>query len=155
MGKDRIDPRKKSLPETSPDNPNIGSVTVEIDGESVVLTEAQHWVEDGEHVIVSVEFQVSSSGETFLEAFEQVIDNLFEEARSLNARIRDNEAAPNELDEALRLAERFTKIAELEECRLRELEAARLAGRRRRLNRGNRWVSPRSVRRTSGTPSVA
>jgi hypothetical protein len=155
MGKDRIDPRKKSLPEASPDNPNNGAVAVEIDGQSVVLTEAQHWVEDGEHVIVSVEFQVSSSGDSFLEAFEQIIDNLFEETRSLNARIRDNDAAPNELDEALRLAERFTQIAELEERRLRELEAARIAGRRRRLNRGNRWVSPRSVRRTSGTPSVA
>ena len=135
MAKDRIDPRRESLPEAPSDNPNKGALAAVIDGQNVVLSEALHWVEDGEHVISSCEFQVASSGDSFREAFEQMIDNLFEEVHLLSARIRKNEAAPNELDEALLLAERFTEIAELEEARLRESDAARAIGRRRRLNR--------------------
>ena len=154
MSKDRVDPRRESLPDAPPDNPNRGALAVVVDGQSVVLSEALHWVEDGEHVISSCEFQVASSAGSFREAFEQMIENLFEEVYLLNARIRKNEAAPNELDEALLLAERFTQIAELENARLKEADAARATGRRRRRSRGNRWVVPRGGRQISRQPSV-
>jgi hypothetical protein len=130
-----LDPARESPPSATADCPNEGAVVLAVDGgDSVKFTDALHWEEDGEHIISSTEFQVSASGETFAEAFLQMVDNLLQEARSLGRLIEDAEAAPNEREEALALFTRLQQLVETEEKaqRRREEAAAKPFNRRRR-----------------------
>jgi hypothetical protein len=101
--------------------------------ESIKLTDALHWTEDGRHYIASTEFQVGSSGDSFEDAYVHLLDTLFEEALSLAELIETDEAAPNERDEALSLLRRMQRIVEVESEleRKREQSALRLSKYRR------------------------
>jgi chemotaxis protein histidine kinase CheA len=107
------------------------------DTDKIKLTDALHWVEDGEHIISSTEFQVASSGESFVDAFLHMVDNLLQEARSLGALIEDSQAAPNEREEALALFARLQEIVEAEEKAERRREEAARSHKRRRRRRGS------------------
>jgi hypothetical protein len=163
-----LDPARESPPEATADAPNEGALVMTVDGdqsEQVVLTNALHWQEDGEHIISSTEFQVASSGETFADAYLQMVDNLLQEALSLGKLIEDAEAAPNEREEALALFTRFQQMIAMEERaqrRQEEEEAARLAKHRRRrrkravhATRSRQWQIRSSAHRHSGSPLPA
>lgn len=152
MSTERVDPRRESPPDATPEQPNQGAITVNIDGDEVVLTEAVHWVEDGEHIIASTEFQVAADAPNFREVFFQFVDRLLDESRSLNTLIRSGEAAENERDEGLRLAERIAEIVTLEEHAQRRREAAHRAFRSRRLSRGRHWQVRHNKRAPSAKP---
>jgi hypothetical protein len=133
-----LDPARESPPEATADNPNEGAVCLVIDDtDKIKLTDALHWVEEGEHIISSTEFQVASSGDTFFEAFLHMVDNLLQEARSLGKLIEDADAAPNEREEALALFARLQEIVEAEEKAERRREEAARSHTRRRRRRGS------------------
>lgn len=120
-----LDPARESPPAATADCPNEGAVVLAFDGgDQVKFTNALHWVEDGEHIISSTEFQVASSGGTFADAFLQMVDNLLQEARSLGKLIEDAKAAPNEREEALALFTRLQEIVSAEEKVQRRSEQA-------------------------------
>jgi hypothetical protein len=155
-----LDPARESPPEATADNPNEGAVCLMIDekGEIIKLTDALHWIEDGEHIISSTEFQVASSGASFSDAFLQMMDNLIQEARSLGKLIEDANAAQNEREEALTLFTRLQELVEAEEkAQRRQEEAAQSHTRRRRRRdsagsytiRSRRWQTQHRTQRRS------
>lgn len=132
-----LDPARESPPDAPEARPNEGALILEVDGERIPLTEALHWVEDGEHIIASTEFQVAASGDTFWDAYLHMAESLVEEAQSLVSLIQDADAAPNERDEALALFQRFQRVMAAEENaqRQREQKEARKFALRRRNRR--------------------
>ena len=154
-----LDPLRDTPPDATADAPNQGAVVLVVDGqERIILTEALHWTEGGEHVIASTEFQVSAAAPTFAEAYTDLIDNLLEEAQALMGLIHDAKAAPNERDEALELFSRLQRIVQAEE-RL----ANRAARKRSRLRprrtvetvvRSRRWQARPQAPHPSARPSL-
>lgn len=143
-----LDPAKASPPEATPETPNEGAIVIVVNShglnESIELTKALHWTEGGRHYISSTDFQVSSSGTDFGEAFVHMLDNLVEEARSLLDVIQAQDAAPNEREEALALMSRMQQIVEAE---------ARLERRREQADRKHLRYR-RFARRFSKHPSI-
>ena len=155
----RLDPATSSPAEATAENPNEGALVIVVDSqgvkEEVQLSKALHWTEAGRHYISSTEFQVSSSGETFGEAYRSMLDNLFEEARSLAEAIQAADAAPNEREEALALFARIQCIVEVEEEaeRRKEQKVAKRRVKSRYLTRRAR-VSIRKSRKWQIGPSA-
>lgn len=149
-----INPRRQAPPVASVDDPNVGALTCTIGGKDLLITRAIHWVEGGEHIISSTEFQVSGSGETFGAAFHAVVEGLTDEASDLVELMASGEAAPNEIEECKLLSQRFTAIIEANEDF--EQERAKLVRKlRRRVRGGKRWqIQPRGSR-ISATPTPA
>jgi hypothetical protein len=163
-----LDPARESPPAATADQPNQGAVVMSIEGDDesqVLITNALHWQEDDEHIISSTEFQVASSGETFADAYQQMVDNLLQEALSLAKLIEDAEAAQNEREEALALFTRFQQVIAMEEKAQRHQEAeeaARRARHRRRrrkravhATRSRQWQIRPSAQLHSGSPLPA
>jgi hypothetical protein len=157
-----LDPAKSSPGEASPETPNEGAIVILVDShglnESVELTKALHWTENGRHYISSTEFQVSSSGGTFTEAYVHMLDNLMAEARTLLEVIEAEDAAPNEREEALALMSRMQKIVEvearLERKREQQAEMKRLLRYRRFARRFSRHASITKSRQWQIAPSA-
>lgn len=157
-----LDIRNASPGEASSDAPNEGAIVIMVDShglnEKVTLTKALHWTEDGRHYISSTDFQVSSSGASFAEAYVHMLDNLMAEARSLLEVIEAEDAAPNEREEALALFSRMQEIVEvearLERKREQRAEMKRLLRYRRFARRFSRHASIRKSRQWQIAPSA-
>lgn len=96
--------------EPTAEAPGIGTISAF----GVTLTRAQHWVEDGCHVLQSLEFQVTVYADGFDEALEKLGDGVLSYALYLSE-IEDRAANENEMLAVL--MPRVTEFAKrLDEC---------------------------------------
>jgi hypothetical protein len=107
----------------------------------VTLTEAERWVEDGEHVVRSTEFGVVAGAPTLPDAVDRLCETLKDLADHITAEPMA-ELTPEELERATTLYHRLADAYETGRNTFERMlnnkrrAAAILVGRRRRLARG-------------------
>lgn len=137
--------------------PETGHAALRIGDHKVVLSEGIRWIEpDGNHVIRSLEFDVTVGAPTFKAALSKFIDNLFDFAAYLGEL---EDLAENEEEMFHRLAPRLVRVSRelerlLEPPRKRPLFSVNLPRRRGSREDVRAWY-PSSRQHGSQLPSHA
>jgi hypothetical protein len=126
---------------SAPEAPDTGQVCAH----GVRLSSAVHWVEDGEHIIRSTEFDLIASGPTLDDAVNAFVDNAEDHVRFIGDLVRQERATEHEVEVASTLMQRFLTAYEHMEDELREAYRLRhLLSSVRHPRRGRRSTRHRS-----------
>lgn len=133
----------------SAENPLIGTIGMF----NQVISKAAYWVEDGDHVFRSLEFDVIAGAPTRDEAVIRFLDKA-EDLASLIASLPEDDLTVEEVHTALTILSRFTAAYHTalrqERSRLLKLKLRRLLGRRPDPHRGFQASAPQ----TSSQPQL-
>jgi hypothetical protein len=124
-----------ATPSPTAEAPDAGMVCVH----GVRLSSAVRWIEGGEHVIRSTEFDLLASGQALEDAVNAFVDNAEDQVRFVADLIRQERATEHEVEAASLLMQRFLSAYEHIEQELQEAYRPRrmLSLRRRHRKRGN------------------
>jgi hypothetical protein len=88
------------------DKPEIGCISLG----GVPLSQVAYWVEDGEHVFRSTEYDVLAAAPDFAGAVVKFIENSEDYAKFIADLFREDEASLEEAEVALTLIQRFAEV---------------------------------------------
>jgi hypothetical protein len=110
----------------------------------VVLTRGLYWVDAGNHVFRSVEFDVMGEGEDRDSAFVAFVENLEDLVSDLTETVDADDATRDEVDAFVALSSRFLEAYKRHENEKRPLIEVNLPRRRPRRQHGRSWRSTRT-----------
>lgn len=134
--------------------PEVGKIrTAFSPGELYLLSAAERWIEDGTHVVRSLEYDLTVEGDDWDDAIQAFIEQSFEYLVLLAELVESGEATPGEHRAFDVLGSRAAKIVADEERRRERRRGFRL--RKGRHSSGGQWQGPSTPRNSSTLPSVA
>lgn len=123
-----------------PDQPqDISSEHGELVNHGVTITHGVYWIDDGNHVFRSTQFDVFGEGDTRQAALDVFSDNMYDHLEHLYELVRSEQATAHELEAFVILSERYIDATRRHEFEREPAIALNFLRRGRRGSRG--WRS--------------